>query len=228
MVDKITMDNYAFGNYNSFTLKLKQLVERVEKNEAEINNEKELALRKKQIIKKAKKGIILNDEARKIYLEYLQDSKKFSVFDIKEYFFNLEKDLFDAYLFVDDVIWDNIWPFCKFSKSSYLKTCLALGLMLALVELAVLVEIFIFIPIKWLYSLLISLLPLSTFLVPITTFLGALVKNRCSRLVNFIKNRKLNNKKIEQLTRELVNGEMRAITDMENFYKTLSEPIKQE
>ena len=72
ILDKITMDNYGFGNYNDFTFKLRQLVDRIQGIEQEYDDEKENALRKEQIIKDAKKGLIPNDEARKVYLEHLK------------------------------------------------------------------------------------------------------------------------------------------------------------
>ena len=73
------MDNYALGNYNQFTYKLRKLIDKVEGRKpsnyefigAFIDDEESL-----EIIKDAKNGIFSRPNAKKIFLEYLKQSKK--------------------------------------------------------------------------------------------------------------------------------------------------------
>lgn len=109
VLDKIVMDNYALGNYNDFTLKLKKLIDKTEGKKpndyefvgAFIDDEESLA-----IIKDAKKGIFPNINSKRVFLEYLKQSKKNSS-GLKNIFNNLFSDIKDIY----NHYWKKVeWP----------------------------------------------------------------------------------------------------------------------
>lgn len=232
-LDKITMDNYAFGNYNNFTLKLKRLIDRVQGIEQEKDDEEEIALRKEQIIEDAEKGLIPNNEAREVYLLYLKNSKKFSFSKIKSYFSNLIDDFKSSYNLVDNWILNtNIWPFDRMCEGrEYFGYC-------AIVSFFIVEFLTIGLPFaaevvsgqfnyKWLYWFLLSLLPQTTYLVPVIKFLGFQAMMRYERLIAFIETKKLSNYKIKQLTEELKIGRIQSNT-YDSFDKTLPEPPKEQ
>lgn len=232
-LDKITMDNYAFGNYNDFTFKLRQLVDRIQGIEQKNGDEEEIDLRKERILKDAKKGLIPNDEARKVYLEHLKNSKKFSFSKIKSYFSNLIDDFKSSYRTVDDWIWNtDIPPFdFMYEGVPYFLCCVIVSFFIALgVTLVVgFIDVASSGPLatKWLYLYLLSLLPQTTYLVPVMLFGGTQVKIRLNRLISFIKNKKLNKHKIKQLTEELKIGRIQP-NNYDRFDKTLPRPIKEQ
>ena len=231
-LDKVTMDNYAFGNYNNFTSKLKQLIDRVQGIEQENADEKERALNKEQIIKEAEKGLIPNDEARRIYLEHLKNSKKFSFSKIKSYFSNLIDDFKSSYNLVDNWIWNtDIPPFdFMYEGVPYFLCCLIVSFFIALgvtLGLTIAEAVSGQFTNKWLYLYLLSLLPQTTYLVPPTKFLGFQAMMRLNRLIDFIQTKKLTNHKIKQLTEELKIGRIQSNT-YDSFDKTLPEPIKEQ
>ena len=88
ILDKNVMDNYALGNYNEFTYELKRILDKIEGKKpsdyefigAFIEDEEAL-----QIIKDAKNGVFSNNNAKKIYLEYLKTSKK-NIWGLKNIF----------------------------------------------------------------------------------------------------------------------------------------------
>ena len=102
VLDKIVMDNYALGNYNEFTYKLKKLIDKTEGKKpndyefvgAFINDEESLA-----IIKDAKKGIFPNINSKRVFLEYLKQSKKKSsgFINIFHTLFSDIKDIYNYY-----------------------------------------------------------------------------------------------------------------------------------
>lgn len=99
VLDKIVMDNYALGNYNEFTYKLKKLIDKIEGKKpndyvfigAFIDDEESLA-----IIKDAKKGIFSDINSKRLFLDYLKQSKKNSS-GLKNIFNNLFSDIKDIY-----------------------------------------------------------------------------------------------------------------------------------
>ena len=232
-LDKATIDNYVFGEFNPITLRLKQLVDKSEQFKElndKTNNE---IIDNKRIIANAEKGLIPNDKARKVYLAHLKKNKKFSLSKIKEYFSNLGEDIVDSNDIVEEVIWDNLWPFDKcWDKTEYFLKCILAAIIIfafVFIGLAVIGGLSGGLSIKWLYSLLLIPLPFSTYLVPVTTFIGVQTKKRCSRLINFIKNRKLLNHKIKQLTEQLsdkqeLSKEQISSSVIDSFNKTLPEP----
>lgn len=230
-LDKVTMDNYAFGNYNNFTLRLKRLIDRVQGIEQEKNDEEEFTLRKEQILKDAKKGLVPNDEARKVYLEHLKNSKKFSFSKIKSYFSNLIDDFKSSYNLVDNWIWNtNIWPFDgMYEGGYYFLSCAMVSFFIALfvtISLTIAEVVSGQFTYKWLYWFLLSLLPQTTYLVPVIKFLGLQAMMRYERLIAFIETKKLSNYKIKQLTEELKIGGIQSNT-YDSFDKTLPEPPKE-
>lgn len=109
VLDKIVMDNYALGNYNKFTLKLKKLIDKIEGKKtgdyefigAFIEDEERLA-----IIKDAKKGIFSDINSKRVFLEYLKQSKKNSR-GLKNIFNTLFNDIKEIY----NYYWKKVeWP----------------------------------------------------------------------------------------------------------------------
>ena len=90
-LDEIVMENYKIGNYNEFTYKLKKLIDKKTGRRSKkyeligqfIDDKKTL-----EIVKDAKKGIFNSDNDKKIYLEYLENSKRKSM-SMKHFFSNL-------------------------------------------------------------------------------------------------------------------------------------------
>lgn len=90
-LDEIVMENYKIGNYNEFTYKLKKLIDKKTGRRSKkyeligqfIDDKKML-----EIVVNARKGIFNSDNDKKIYLDYLENSKRKSM-SIKHFFSNL-------------------------------------------------------------------------------------------------------------------------------------------
>lgn len=234
VLDKITMDNYKFGNYSNFTRQLNQIVERTKEMEEENNDDEKVRLEKEKIIEDAKNGLIPNDKARRVYLEYLKDNRKFSFSKIKSYFSNIKCDLLKSYDLMDDWILDTkIWPFNQmweglmyFLWGLLISSCIgaAVGYGLTVLEAVKGINPYEAKYLKW---MLLSFLPQTTYLVPMTKFIGFQVKQRFSRLINYGRNKRLTKYKIEQLSEELKRGSIEDKT-FKTFDNTLPEPIKEQ
>lgn len=234
ILDKITMDNYKFGNYDNFTRQLNQIIERTKEMEEENNDDEKIRLERERIIEDAKNGLIPNDKARRVYLEYLKDNRKFSFSKIKSYFSNIKCDLLKSYDLLDDWIYNtNIWPFnhmweglMYFLWGLLISSCIgaAVGYGLTVLEAVKGINTYEAKYLKW---MLLSFLPQTTYLVPMTKFLGFQVKQRFSRLINYGKNKRLTEYKIKQLSKELKRGCIEDKT-FNAFDKTLPEPIKEQ
>lgn len=232
MLDKIIMNNYKFGIYNSFTYELKKLVDKSTEFEQEGADIEETILREEKIIKNAEKGLLPNDEARRVYLKYLKNNKKFSFskIKIKSYVSNLVDDFKASCSFIEDWIFKtNIWPFnYMWDGIEYFGMTLIGSVLIALsvsVGVGIKAGIDGFFNFKYLYWFLLGLIPQTTYLVPVVKFLGIHAMIRFGRLRNFGKNKKLVNHKIKQLTEEL-NRKKIEDKNYEYFDKTLEEPIK--
>lgn len=233
MLDKIIMNNYKFGIYNSFTYELKKLVDKTTEFKQEGADIEEKILREEEIIEDAEKGLLPNDEAKKVYLKYLKDNKKFSVskIKIKSYVSNLVDDIRDSSFSIEDWLLEtNIWPFSEMWLGIEYFDMTLIGSFLIALSVAIGVGIKSgidgFFNLKYLYWFLLGLLPQTTYLVPAVKFLGIHTMIRFDRLRDFIKNKKLVNYKIKQLTEEL-NRKKIEDKNYEYFDKTLEEPIKE-
>lgn len=90
-LEEIVMNNYKLGNYNEFTYKLKKLIDKKTKKTktkyeliGQFIDDKDIL----EIVVNAKKGIFNSDNDNKIYLEYLENSKRKSM-NMKHFFSNL-------------------------------------------------------------------------------------------------------------------------------------------
>ena len=91
VLDEIVMENYKIGNYNEFTYKLKKLIDKKTKETktkyeliGQFIDDKDIL----EIVVNAKKGIFNSDNDKKIYLDYLENSKRKSM-NVKHFFSNL-------------------------------------------------------------------------------------------------------------------------------------------
>ena len=235
VLDKITMDNYKFGNYSNFTRQLNQIVERTKEMEEDNNDDEKIRLDKERIIEDAKNGLIPNDKARRVYLEYLKDSRKFSFSKIKSYFSNIKSDLLKSSNLLHDewIIKTKIWPFNQmWNELMYFLwgllisacICIVVAVCLELMRMFNGGDIYQAKYLKW---MLLSFLPQTTYLVPMTKFIGFQVKQRFSRFINYGKNKRLTKYKIEQLSEELERGSIGDKT-FDRFDKTLPEPVREQ
>lgn len=252
VLDKITMDNYKFGNYSRFTLDLKKIIDRIEQiqQESAIENEKikleteeserkaQEILDRKKIIEDAENGLLPNDEAKRIYLAYLQEEKKLSR-RIKRYFINLGNDIVA-------------------SKKRFIKDGAELfGILLGLTFCAAF-GISIYIGLRCFNSFLgsfgsslfnlvtkltfnfewsfnkellniywFSLLPFGFYPLSFVGISIETIVRRFCRLRDLGKNKKLTNHKIKQLSEELKRGSIEDKT-FDAFDRTLPEPIKEQ
>lgn len=90
-LEEIVMNNYKLGNYNEFTYKLKKLIDKKTKKTktkyeliGQFIDDKDIL----EIVVNARKGIFNSDNDKKIYLDYLENSKRKSM-SIKHFFSNL-------------------------------------------------------------------------------------------------------------------------------------------
>lgn len=117
-LDEIVMENYKIGNYNEFTYKLKKLIDKKTKETktkyeliGQFIDDKDIL----EIVVNAKKGIFNSYIDKKIYLDYLENSKRKSM-NVKHFFSNL----LDNYKYLLNKLFNNSLNFYSFSLISFL------------------------------------------------------------------------------------------------------------
>ena len=221
-LDEEVMLDYSLGIYNNITLKLKDLVDKFD----EILNEEKENLIKKEIIENAKNNIIPDDNAKKIYLEYLKDTKKIKITDYIFGIWNDIKNIGRTHLkwceknsLIESII--NSVPFVYFShldddpgdvRPCILFTCahISVGLLSIYSSLCGLYPLNIV-----LHYLLLSIIP------TVALYSLAYIQNRVTRLISFIEEKKLTTHKINQLTEELGISFTRKIASECSLEKTI-------
>ena len=210
-LDEVTMNNYLFGKDNDFTKRLRKMIDKTEqrdKGELVIKNDKKM---KEEIIEQAEQGIIPDDEARKIYLEYLKNNRNFSFKKIQSYFKNLKDDFKHSLQCNNNWFEDiKIWPLkCAEDGIHYFLLTILMSSIVFLIEAGALsiIQMIFGASVENFYKYLpLIFLPQTTYLVPVIKLIQNQIKNRYLRLLESINNRKINKHKIEQLTRELKYG----------------------
>lgn len=195
ILDESIMEEYKNDVNNALITKLKQVV------------------LKNKIINDAKRGLIVNDEARKTYLEYLKKKKKFSVVS---YLVNFTNDLGESLNRASDT---KIGPYsdeyydteCGFwCPIDYFPVCVSQSLVIFLVVLflnsifgtsaAVSASLLDF------KGIWFCLLPEFAYLAPVINFLISFPLLRLARLFNFFVDRSYINKEIKKLKRKINRG----------------------
>ena len=206
VLDENVMNNYLLGRYNDFTRELRSVIEKTEKRD-----KGELALRndvkrKEEIIKRAEQGIIPDTESRRIYLEHLRKTQKFSFKKIESYFENLIGDFKKSWYQLED--WGlktRIFPYNKIPEVSFWFTISIVASIIAysstvtiLEELGKAIDL-------W-RCFRISLIPQIVNVVPGIKLIQNQINNRYFRFLEFYNNKKIKGHKIKQLTSELKYG----------------------
>lgn len=210
ILDENVMNNYLFSRYNDFTRELRSIIEKTEKRD-----KGELALKndvkkKEEIIKRAEQGIIPDNESRRIYLEHLRKTQKFSFKKIESYFENLIDDFKKSWYQLDDWAWQTrIFPYNKLPEVSF---WFWISIVASIITWSV----------AWSVSTVsygkidavidlwrcfrISLIPQIVNVVPGIKLIQNQIKNRYFRFLEFCNNKKIESHKIKQLTSELKYG----------------------
>ena len=223
------MNNYIFGKYNNFTKELKQIIDKTEQRDKSRIVIKTDEHDKKEIIKQAEQGNIPNEEAKRIYLDYLKKTQKFSFKKISSYFNNLWEDFKFSLDRVDDWFCEtNMWPFNRcydgFIELFFESILCSILIFLIITCICVIIE-GIGISFEKCYKyLLLTFVPQTTYLVPAIKLIETQIKKRFSRIIDVINNKKIISHKIEQLTNELKYGP-KEISD--KFDEILPQPIKE-
>lgn len=212
-LDEKTANNYILGIYNDITLLLRKLANLEDKVTKKNDSIKKYNEQKEIILKNALENNSLpDDNAKMIFLEYLKKSKRFSFKKIKDYFINFKSDIsksYDSTRIIRKHIWpfngvDDDWLFARISIAAIVQAFVAI----------IISTFFIFItkrqqPIMLFTSIIVGdVVPYLIYTLPACVFLKEQVKNRFQRLINSIKKKKITNRKIKQLTKELKNSSL--------------------
>lgn len=212
-LDEKTANNYILGIYNDITLLLRKLANLEDKVTKKNDNIKKYNEQKEIILKNALENNSLpDDNAKMIFLEYLKKSKRFSFKKIKDYFINFKSDISKSYNSTR-IIRKHIWPFNGDVISTLENIILA-----SLIQTTLATVICLFVKIHagleeanrfLLPSMGVgAATPYLIYIIPVGVFLKEQVKNRFQRLINSIKKKKITNRKIKQLTKELKNSSL--------------------
>jgi len=227
-LDTETMKHYLEGNYNNITLRLKKIInaelDLIEKNEKEREQKRKENIeinRRKHLIEDAKKGIIPNDEARNIYLDYLEKEKKFSLKRILNIFKQSHEDnkkhreKIIRYIYHRDDMFDTPFSFT-----------LGLGLCILICSAFIVATIHaalnshfkreLNLDFMYLIALGVSIIPTLIYLSPLATYSFHLIKNT----IKHLENKKLIKRKIKELKEKLKHTNKKSIA-MDTFDKTL-------
>lgn len=206
ILDENVMNNYLFGRYNDFTRELRSVIEKTEKRD-----KGELALRndvkrKEEIIKRAEQGIIPDTESRRIYLEHLRKTEKFSFKKIESYFENLIGDFKKSWYQLDEwALQTRIFPYNKIPDVRYW-LCMAFVTSIITCSVSIVSYGEIDTAIDLWKCIRFTLIPQIINVVPGIKLIQNQIKNRYFRFLEFYNNKKINSHKIKQLNSELKYG----------------------
>ena len=206
ILDANVMNDYLFGRYNDFTSELRSIIEKTEKRdkgELALRNE---VKRKEEIIKRAEQGIIPDTESRRIYLEHLRKTQKFSFKKIESYFENLISDFKKSWYQLDDwALHTRIFPYNKIPEVAFWFTIsIVASIIVYSSTVTILEELGKAIDLWRCISF--SLIPQIVNVVPGIKLIQNQINNRYFRFLEFYNNKKIKGHKIKQLTSELKYG----------------------
>lgn len=237
-LDKITMENYFIGKDNKFTSKLRSIVNKTEKMEKRIADEEEqealMAIerekkvaemaRRRKIIRDAEEGIIPNDEAKKIYLDYLLEEKRLSN-RIKKYFKNLGSDFRSSLRAIQNKFYGATHGNSNITQFIIILIIILFSV-LGIISIGKCIWVMGSDVLKFFYNLLTnftfdfvssfdmsifsllkySLLPLGIYPIVLGVSVISTIKKRICRLLHYGENKRLRNYKIKELTDSLALG----------------------
>lgn len=206
VLDENVMNNYLLGRYNDFTRELRSVIEKTEKRDKGELTLKNDVKKKEEIIKRAEQGIIPDTESRRIYLEHLRKTQKFSFKKIESYFENLIGDFKKSWSQLNDwALQTRIFPYNKIPEVSF---WFWISIVASIITCSVSIVSYVEIDtaIDWWKCIRFSLIPQIVNVVPGIKLIQNQINNRYLRFLEFCNNKKINSYKIKQLTSELKYG----------------------